>query len=245
MPSPPFRCKKFLVNQEGAAFALGTDSVLIGAWAAIGTARSVLDIGTGTGIIALMLAQRIADNSTAPFSVTGIDIHSGSAACAARNFADSPWASSLWAEAIRVQDLSTLLPCPTFDLIVSNPPYFTETILAPDLARRNARSTDTLPISDLVDAVEKMLSPDGRFCLILPVTEGERFYQFAATKGLYLNRKTVVFSKKSKPAERLLLELSRNPIVFERDDLVLFEEDGERTGVFSALAAGFYLAMRN
>ena len=237
MPSPPFRCKKFPVNQDGAAHPAGTDSILLGSWADVRQVSRALDIGTGTGIIALMLSQRL-EESGRDFQVDAVEIHGPSAACARQNFIQSPWNSHLHLSESPVQ---AYFPAQQYDLIVSNPPYFTETIIAPEEARRNARSTQTLNISDLVAAMERLLLPTGKCCLIMPVQEGRRLYELAATVGLYLTGIVSVVTKPGKKPERLLIQLEKKPYHFERSDLLLFDENNLPTERYKKMTGDFYL----
>lgn len=237
MPSPPFRCKKFLVNQEGAAHPVGTDSILLGAWADISRTTRVLDIGTGTGIIALMLAQRIGEQQS-DFQIDAVEIHAPSATLAGHNFAGSPWAAHLHVFENAVQELEGHA---VYDLIVSNPPFFTETVTAPEEARRNARSTQTLSLSDLAETMMRLLKPEGKCAVILPVQEGRRFYEIAACTGLYLTKITEITTKPGKKVERLLLQLEKSPYSFQRDKMVMFDQNDQRSEVYQQLAGDFYL----
>lgn len=238
MPLPPFRCKKFHVNQAGAAHPIGTDSILIGSWAEVAHCQSVLDIGTGTGIIALMLAQRLQEQGVV-FQVDAAEIDPSSAATARGNFAQSDWAAQLHVWEGPVQELPGM---GKYDLIVSNPPFFAETILSPDQARRQARSTVTLHFSDLIETVLRLMAPNGRFCVVLPMQEGQRLYQMATPMGLYLTRCTTVFSKKGKVPERMLLQLERNPYPFKRDELLIYEGLNTYSEAYQKLTKDFYLA---
>lgn len=237
MPSPPFRCKKFLVNQEGAAHAVGTDSILLGSWVDVQHTGRALDIGTGTGIIAMMLAQRLSAIRT-NYAVDAVEIHGPSAQCARLNFSQTPWNHHLHLSECPVQSFSGEQQ---YDLIVSNPPFFTETITAPDEARRNARSTQTLTISDLLAAMERLLLPTGKCCLIMPVQEGKRLYEIAATIGLYLTKSTTITTKSGKKPERLLLQLEKKPGHFERDELLLLDDNNQATAKYRKLTGNFYL----
>lgn len=237
MPSPPFRCKKFPVNQDGAAHPVGTDSILLGAWADVSGAHRALDIGTGTGIIALMLAQRMSEQQV-DFQIDAVEIHPPSAACAGQNFAGSPWASQLKVFENAVQEMEGHA---VYDLVVSNPPFFTETVTAPDEARRNARSTQTLSLSDLALTMVRLLKQNGKCAIILPVQEGRRFYEIAACTGLYLTKITEVTTKPGKKPERLLLQLEKSPYSFQRDELIMFDQDGQPSPGYRHLAGDFYL----
>jgi tRNA1Val (adenine37-N6)-methyltransferase len=241
MDSPPFRCKKFLVNQQGAAHPVGTDSFLLGAWASVHGAENVLDIGTGTGIVALMVTQRIFEQGR-PCRTHAVELDAPSAEAARRNFAASPWNDCLTAVQQSIQAFAAAYQGGGYDLIVSNPPYFNETIHAPGAARRQARSTVSLSFSDLLDAVALLLSPRGRFAFILPHAAGFQCCEMAATRGLYFNRLTEVWGKAGKTApERLLVEMSRSTAFLEKSRLTIYGANGQYTEEYRALTAAFYL----
>lgn len=238
MASPPFRFKRFLVDQKGAAHPIGTDSVLLGAWAAIIGATRVLDIGTGTGIVALMLAQR--SEGEPKIHITGVELHEDSCKCAQRNFETSPWSSRLAAVCQPVQHFAQTSD-DKYDLIVSNPPFFTETITSPNENRRLSRTAISLSPGELLEAVLRLLSPRGRFCTILPFTEGIRFCEWGAIKGIYCTRETRVFSRKGKSCERLLLQFETNPYPMQRSVLYIYENADECSAEFISLTKNFYL----
>ena len=168
-----FRFKQFSVEQDDVAMKVGTDGVLIGAWVNCADAVRVLDIGTGTGLIALMVAQR----SDAQ-SIVGIDIDSAAAVCAAKNFAASPWSERLSAHQKAAQEYDG----EKFDLILSNPPYFVDSLLCPDDRRTTARHTTELTFEQLDSAVCRLLSESGRFALILPTEQMEKYMALTALK---------------------------------------------------------------
>jgi len=149
-----FRFKQFAVRQDRCPMKVGTDGVLLGAWAEVRPGdRRMLDVGTGTGLIALMLAQRSAA------WITAVDIDVECATQAAENFAASPWADRLDAVSVAVQRYD---PVEKFDLIVSNPPYYVDSLLSPDEGRNTARHAAGLPFGELAAAVVRLLSPGGR-----------------------------------------------------------------------------------
>lgn len=239
MDSPLFRCKKFHVNQSGAAHPIGTDSILIGAWADLTDVRKVLDIGTGTGIIALMMAQRLSDQID--YSVDAVEIDANAAQCAQENFMASPWNKHLAINTLSIQEFAQSRPLSQYDLIISNPPFFNNSLLSPNLERQQARSTVTLNFEDLLNAVSTLLSPKGRFCVILPTLEGRQLYEMAACMGLYYTAITAVTGKEGKPTERLMIQLERNPYFHKKDRLVIYGLDGKHTKDYQDLTKDFYL----
>ena len=178
---------------------VGTDGVLLGAWAAVRPQdRRMLDIGTGTGLIALMLAQRAPEAH-----VTGVDIDD--VGQARENAAASPWSGRVAFAQCPVQEFETPEP---FDLIVSNPPFFVDSLTCPDRGRTAARHAVHLPFGDLRDAVLRLLAPGGRFAVILPTAEAERFLAVCAGR-LALVRRTDVRTTPRRPAKRALMEFVR------------------------------------
>lgn len=241
MASLPFRFKKFEVEQHGAAHPVGTDAVLLGAWADVQGARRILDIGTGTGVVALMLMQKIATGERPELgSLLALDIHPPSVALAARNFATSPWADRLRAVEMPVQDFAQQTE-EQFDLIVSNPPFFSERTVSPDPERRLGRHTASLPPEDLLEAVQRLLALRGRFCAVLPAAEAQRLCELAVPMGLYWTKIVQVRPRPDKPVERWLMQFERDPYSLEQTELLLAERDGVRSAAFEALTREFYL----
>ena len=191
-----FRFKQFVVRQDRTPMKVGTDGVLLGAWASVSAAdRTVLDIGTGTGLIALMLAQR-----SSGAQITGIDIAPVDEARA--NAAASPWAGRLSFCRCRVQDFA---PAERFDLIVSNPPFFVGSLTCPDRGRTAARHAVLLPFDELRDAAVRLLAPGGRFAVVLPEAEARTFLTLCAPL-LRLVRRTDVRTTPRQPVRRVLME---------------------------------------
>lgn len=240
MDSPLFRCKKFHVNQSGAAHPIGTDSILIGAWADLTDVQNVLDIGTGTGIIALIMAQRLSQHQV-DYKVDAVEIDTQSAQCAKGNFESSVWHKHLTINAVSIQEFTKNRPLGCYDLIISNPPFFNNSLLSPNLERQQARSTVTLNFEDLLNVVLALLSPKGRFCVILPTVEGRQLYEMAACMGLYYTAITAVTGKEGKPTERLMIQLERNPYFHRKDRLVIYGLDGKHTKDYQDLTKDFYL----
>lgn len=235
---PPFRFKKFKIEQAQAPHPLGTDAVLLGAWANPGSATRILDIGTGTGILALMMAQKRALQQD--IAVHGIEKDYAACSIAQQNFAASPWAGQLFGQCIDIRTYSAKTDL-KFDFIISNPPYFfIDSPGAPAASRKSARHMSDLSLGNLLDCVADLLVDNGRFSVIFPPETGQIMMEASTRRGLYFNRFTRVFTKRHKPVERYLLEFSRNPYFESRTDLVLFDENDQRTPEFSHLTADFY-----
>ena len=175
MGSNGFTFKQFEINHEGCAMKVGTDGVLLGAWCSSQSARRIADVGTGTGLISLMCAQR---NATA--KIDAIEIDSSAAKCARENVARSVWNDRIEVIESAIQQFSTE---ERYDLIVSNPPYFSETLQSPDPSRATARHNCSLPHRDLIDAAKRLLTPEGRLSIILPTDEARKFAMQAVVSG--------------------------------------------------------------
>ncbi len=231
----PFYFKKFTVHQDRCAMKIGTDGVLLGAWADTTAVRSALDVGTGTGVIAIMLAQRSREAR-----IKAVEIDREAYEQARQNMALSPWAQRLEAVHGAVQEFARTSR-ERFDLIVSNPPFFSGGTFSNNHDRNQVRHTIKMPHGDLLAAVRTLLAPEGTFGLILPLIEGLRFVELAESYHLYCIRQTEVKPKASKPVERLLLQFSRQPADMIRDRLIIQEESGEWTKEYRQLTGDFYL----
>ena len=245
-----FRFKQFTVANERAAMKVGTDGVLIGAWVRLrGDEQHILDVGTGTGVIALMLAQRTSqsdETQAQAATIIGIDIDKPSAEEAAANFKASPWAGRMAAFAGDFRGLGTDPSHPLkylafpYDLIVSNPPYFVDALKAPDPRRNDARHADSLTYADLVANAVRNLAPDGRLALILPSDAAARFAAEALACGLHLRRRTDVFTLAGTSPTRTLLEFSRTSAPLEETTLAIQDAAGF-TDEYRTLTREFYL----
>ena len=235
MPNPYFAFKQFTVRHDRCAMKVGTDGVLLGAWTDLSHSRRILDIGTGTGLIALMLAQRCMDAR-----ITAIDLDSAAVEQAQENIQASPWKDRI--EALQ-QDICTYHPNGTFDTIVSNPPYFIDSLKCPDGQRSTARHTDTLDADRLIGKVSELLSPDGSFSIILPAEQTEDLIRVADEKGLYPSRQTWVITRPGLSPKRILMEFRKTSTVFQPDELVIELERHVYSEEYIALTKEFYLKM--
>ena len=237
MPNPYFSFKKFTIYQDKCAMKVGIDGVLLGVWASLENADNILDIGTGTGLIALMLAQR--SNSI----IDAIEIEPNAVIQATENANNSPWSNQIQVMQISLQAFAEIAN-KQYDLIVSNPPYFNNSLKAPSESRTAARHTDSLTHEELIENAIKLLKPEGRICLILPVNEGLRCVDFAKKNGLHCAKKVTVFPKPNAAAKRLLLEFSLIPVQKESSELVIEAvERHQYSPEFSLLAKDFYLKL--
>lgn len=230
-----FQFKQFRIEQEQAAMKVGIDGVLLGAWTSVNDCRQMLDVGTGTGLIALMVAQRSAAH------VTAVEIEKKAAEEAARNVQASPWASRLDVKHCSLQRFVASGP-QQFDRIISNPPYFTNGSKAASAERTLARHADSLPFAELLDASGKMLSLNGRLSLILPVEPALRFIDLAKSYRLHLVRLTRVMPHRQKQPHRYLMEFARFPGKLASDELPIRNVDGQSySPEYKALCKAFYL----
>ncbi len=219
-----FRFKKFEVRNEKSAMKVNTDGVLLGALMTVsGNDHRLLDIGTGTGTIALMAAQRIAGNpesednpesAGAPasannpdFLIDAIDIDGASAEEAGANFRNSPWAGHLQAH---LCPLSQFRPAAEYDRIFSNPPFFTETLHSPSARKAQARHADSLPTEEIMDFAAARLCQSGTLSLILPAEHEAETARIAAEHGLHLFRAVRIQSSDRKKPYRAVMEFARN-----------------------------------
>lgn len=235
MPNPYFAFKQFTVRHDRCAMKVGTDGVLLGAWTDLSHSRRILDIGTGTGLIALMLAQRCMDAR-----ITAIDLDSAAVEQAQENIQASPWKDRI--EALQ-QDICTYHPNGTFDTIVSNPPYFIDSLKCPDCQRSTARHTDTLDADRLIGKVSDFLTSDGRFSIILPAEQTEDLIRVAGEKGLHPSRQTWVITRPGLSPKRILMEFRKIPVTLQPDELVIELERHVYSEEYIALTKEFYLKM--
>ena len=238
----PFCFKQFSLNHERFAMPVNTDGVLLGAWAGLYGADAslrILDVGTGCGIVALMMAQRFPEAT-----IDALDIDLPSVEEAAENAVSSPWSSRI---AVYCSDFRNFEAEHPYDLIVSNPPFFLDSLKTPDARRTNARHSHSgsLPHGALLRRAAALLGSSGQFAVILPADQAESFLEMAALAKpfpLYLNRRTNVYSHKGKPAFRVLLSLGRAKEKQGEDALFIYNETGaEYNPVYIQLVKDFYL----
>ncbi|GHT12743.1 tRNA1(Val) (adenine(37)-N6)-methyltransferase [Bacteroidia bacterium] len=234
MPNPYFHFKQFTVRHDLCAMKVGTDGVLLGAWADVENAKKILDIGTGSGLIALMLAQR------SKAFINAIDINANACKQAKINFENSPFHDRLTIEEQVFQDF---LPSFKYDLLVSNPPYFTHSLKSPDKNRNFARHNDSLTLADLIGKSATILNPQGKLALILPFENLENANILAVENQLFLCRKTVVLSIPNQPAKRVLLEYSPHKTDLQENEIYIEKSQKIYSEEYIALTKDFYLSV--
>lgn len=257
-----FRFKQFEIEQDRCAMKVGTDGVLLGAWAQGG--RRILDIGSGTGLISLMMAQRFPEAE-----VVGIDMDADACGQARENVMASPFRDRVEIECCRLQDfggaseaaeaLETaealkvdggasetaggLKAAGVFDAIVSNPPFFVDSLKNPDSKRTMARHTDSLPFRDLFAGVKRLLSDDGIFSAIVPVEVVEQFVAESCILGFYLIRKCGVKTVERKQPKRFMLSFAKHRISpYEEHVETMMDSQGNRSEWYRKITEEFYLS---
>ena len=234
-----FTFKKFAVEQDRCAMKIGTDGVLLGAWTPItNNPFSVLDIGAGTGIIALMLAQR-----TNAEQIDALEIDEEAYEQAVENFENSPWSDRLFCFHAGLDEFIEE-PEDEYDLIVSNPPFYSEDYKTDNEQRDLARFQDAMPFEDLIEAADLLLSENGIFAVIIPFKEEEKFLALATEFELYPFKITHVKGTPTTEIKRSLLAFSRNQIEnFPVGELTIEFSRHDYTPEYIALTKEFYLKM--
>ena len=230
-----FQYKQFTVCQKHAAMKVGTDADLLGTLAAGG--KHILDIGTGTGIISLMMAQRFPDAT-----IEAIDIDDNAIIDATENFANSPFASRLSLEKISFQDFLKRNPEPIYDCIVCNPPYFDKSTESNDLSRTRARHTSSLPFSVLIEGAYKLLKDEGVFSVCIPPEVLEEFSAECIFKGFWLKAMYKVKSIPEKEPKRYILVHKKGcPVTPDIQTYCMRNSDKSRSAWYNDLLRDFHI----
>lgn len=212
---------------------VGTDGCLLGAWSDVSESKKVLDIGCGSGLISIMIAQRC--NA----QITGVEIDPEAAKQAKENAESSPWSNRI---EITNKDINIYTTEKKFDTIVSNPPFFSDSLKCPGKERSFARHDETLTCGNLMECVSRMLTNDGKFSIVIPSDYLQKWCDEALFKGLSATRITFVRTLPHKPAKRVLVEFTKRACVkAETTELILEEEPGKYSEKACILLRDFYL----
>ena len=230
-----FRFKQFEVLNDRTAMKVGTDGVLLGAWCPVDGAHRVLDVGTGCGVIALMVAQR---NSQAV--IKGIDIDHDAIMECTLNFKNSPWSDRLSANET---DFNSMIDHQRYDLIISNPPFFTNGMLPTGESRTTARHTSSLSYHQLIAGAARLLNEDGKLAMISPTDAESEIVQAATFASLPIRHITRVIPVEGSIPKRTLWLLSRSDMLYHEDTLTIARSDGSFTNEYVTLTGAFYLKM--
>ena len=232
-----FRFKEFQVDQQGCAMKINTDGVILGAMSRFSSSASssrALDIGTGTGVIAMMLAQRF-KNAV----VDAVEIDESAARAAGVNFSNSPFADRL---SVASGDIASFTSAYSYDLIVSNPPYFVNDLKSVESRKRIARHAADSFFEMLVTKSAELLSYNGLFWLILPVRQADLVVSLGIEHGLHLNRVINIHSDVSKPLIRKVICLSKHIEELKQETFYIYESEGVHTEAYRSLLREFFLA---
>ncbi len=234
----PFQFKQFSIHQDRCAMKVGTDGVLLGAWASLNhQPASILDIGAGTGLIALQLAQR-----SLAETIDAIELDDDAYEQCVANFEASPWGDRLFCYHAGFDEFVDEMDEP-YDLIVSNPPFYSEDVASGDKARDKARQNNSLPFGELVQGSAQLLTEKGIFAVIIPFKEEQRFSALAEKVGLFPIRITRVKGNPETDFKRSLMEFSFKNSEPQIDSLIIENDRHQYTEAYIKLTQAFYLKM--
>jgi len=236
--SKPFRFKQFSVAQEHCAMKIGTDAVLLGAWADVDSQpNSILDIGAGTGVLTLMLAQR-----SGAELIDALEIDDAAYEQCVGNFEASDWGDRLFCYHAALDEFTEEIE-DQYDLIISNPPFYTDTFKTENEERNKARFEDAMPFTELLKSVSKLLSPTGQFNVVIPFSEESSFIELAAKEGLYPSRILHIRGQESSPVKRSLICFRFEKLTIETQELIIEITRHQYTKEYTNLTKDFYLKL--
>ncbi len=237
----PFQFKEFTVHQDKTAMKIGTDAVLLGAWCDLESLPStILDVGSGTGVISLMLAQR-----SKAMTIDAVEIDENAYEQTVENFEQSNWGDRLFCYHTSFVDFAVEIAEEEeeYDVVVSNPPFYTDSFKTENEARNKARFTSSLSFEELLEGVSKILSERGRFSTIIPFKEEESFIELAKKYNLYLNRVCRIKGTPNTEVKRSLLAFSFAETSIQEEELTIETKRHQYTDAYINLTKDFYLKM--
>ena len=234
MSNPYFQFKHFIIHQEGAPLKVTTDACLFGAIIECKNPKSILDIGTGTGLLALMLAQKY------DACILGIEVDEHTAHLAERNFLESKWNEKMKVLHQNVHSWSEHADS-KFDLIVCNPPFFSSSMKNEDERKSLARHNDSLSHENLSNIISKHLSENGKAFIMLPPNEMTSFETICSTKKLFSERKFVISSTEEKTPHLSIKSFSFHPEKYQEEKIFIHEKDGNYSDRFMELLSPYYM----
>lgn len=245
-----FKFKQFDIHQNRCAMKIGTDSVLLGAWTSLDSRpHSLLDIGAGTGVLSLMLAQRSAEYPMTGDVIDAIEIDADAYEQCVENFEASPWSDRVFCYHASLEEFVDDLNdeeegmAETYDLIITNPPFYSDTFKTDNSQRDLARFVDAMPFRELIESVAKLLSENGTFSVILPISEEKDFIVLASKEYLYPNHITRVKGTPESEIKRSMLQFSRKESEIAPEELVIETSRHVYTDAYINLTQEFYLKM--
>ena len=230
-----FKFKQFKVAQDKSAMKIGTDGVLLGAWSGLENSRNILDIGCGTGLICLMAAQRNPSSL-----ITGIELEVNAFKQATENCKKSKWSNRI---SIIYSSLQSFNSSSKFDLIISNPPFFSGSTESEDSERNLARNTHTLPFKYLIEKSKALLDKNGKFIVIIPFASKTKFCDLANNNNLFLNKICFIKGNISSPIKRIMMEFSFAKSKLIKEELTIEVDRHQYTKEYISLCKDFYLKM--
>jgi tRNA1Val (adenine37-N6)-methyltransferase len=234
-----FQFKQFIVHHTYSTMKVGTDAVLLGTLSDIPEKGKILEVGTGTGVISLILAQR------SKAQITAIDIHQASVWEARANFKESPWTERLKALMISYQLYAEQGNPIRYDLIISNPPFFENDLKSIDINRNLARHNDHLSYRDFLLASRYFISEIGQLCLILPLTEAQIFIEEAKNSEFYLQKKIEIKPKPEKEANRLILSFGKQILnEIQKNSITIRNNDNTYSETYKKLTEDLYVSLK-
>lgn len=237
MAMSSFQFKQFSISQEHSALKLGTDAMLLGALTNFENPSAILDIGTGTGILALMMAQK----HSCP--ITAIDIDEGAICDAQKNFTESPWHERIKVEQSSLQDFASKTEH-EFDGIICNPPFFSNSLHNPSIAKTMARHTVSLTPNDLFCGIEKLISASGTASIIIPTSEKQLFIEHAQKHNLHTIKEVAIYPfATSEAPNRAVLFFSKKWSGFQRNQIHIRENDNRYRSEYKDLTKDFYIKL--